>query len=77
MRRPLRLTSAPEGIAYLQICDPEGVCNVDWRLPKVQRQIEQMPELIVTKMPHHWSPERAARAVNWQVYAGCKCCADS
>ena len=64
MRRPIKLTSAPSGIAYFRICDPEGVCHVVWGLPKVQLHIEQMPELIITKMPHHWSPERAARAVN-------------
>ena len=64
MRRPIKYTSAPEGIAYFRICDPEGVCHVVGGLPKVQRHIEQMPELIVTKMSHHWSPEREVRAVD-------------
>ena len=60
MRRPIKLTSAPSGIAYFRICDPEGVCHVVRGMQKVQRLIAEMPELIVTKMPSHWSADAAA-----------------
>ena len=49
MRTPIKLTSAPEGF-----------CRVVRGMHKVQRLIAEMPELIVTKMPSHWSAEAAA-----------------
>jgi len=60
MTRPIKLTSAPEGFEYYRVCDPEGVCHVVRGMHKVQRLIAAMPELIVTKMPSHWSAEAAA-----------------
>ena len=60
MRRPVKLTSAPEGLEYYRVCDPEGVCHVVRGMQKVQRIITEMPELIVTKMPSHWSAEGTA-----------------
>ena len=60
MRRPIKLTSAPEGFEYYRVCDPEGVCQVVRGKQQAQRLISEMPELIVTKMPSHWSAEAAA-----------------
>ena len=60
MRRPIKLTSAPESFEYYRICDPEGICHVVRGMQKVQRLIAEMPELIVTKMPSHWSVDAAA-----------------
>ena len=42
-----------ESIDYFRICDPESACHVVEGMRKVQRHIEQMPELIVTKLPPH------------------------
>ena len=53
MRKPIKLTSAPEGSSFYRICDSEGVCHVVKGMRKVQRHIEHMPELLVTKMPLH------------------------
>jgi hypothetical protein len=55
MRRQIKLTSAPEGTQHYRICYPAGVCHVVRGLQAVQLHIEEMPELIVTKMPSHWS----------------------
>ena len=60
MRRPVKLTSAPEGFEYYRICDPEGVCHVVRGMKAVRQSIEEMPELTVTKMPTHWSTDAAA-----------------
>ena len=60
MTRPIKLTSAPEGFEYYRVCDLEGVCHVVRGMHKVQRLMREMPELIVTKMPSHWSAEAAA-----------------
>ena len=57
MGRPIKLTSTSEGIDYFRICDPEGVCHVGKEMRKVQLCIEQMPELLVTKLPPYWSAE--------------------
>ena len=55
MGRPIKLTSTSESIDYFRICDPEGACHVVKGMRKVQLHIEQMPELLVTKLPPHWS----------------------
>ena len=60
MRTPIKLTSAPEGFEYYRVCDPEGVCHVVRGKQQALRLIAAMPELIVTKMPSHWSAEAAA-----------------
>ena len=57
MGRPIKLTSTSESIDYFRICDPEGACHVVKGMRKVQLHIEQMPELLVTKLPPHWSAE--------------------
>ena len=58
MGRPIKLTSTSVSIAYFRICDPEGVCHVVKGMRKVQLRIKQMPELLVTKLPPHWSAEQ-------------------
>jgi len=74
MRKPIKLTSAPVGSSFYRICDSEGVCHVVKGMRKVQRHIEHMPELLVTKMPLHWSAERTAVAVEFHA---CKVCVDT
>ena len=63
MGRPIRLTSTSLSIDYFRICDREGICHVVKGMRKVQLRIEQMPELLVTKLPPHWSAEPAAEIV--------------
>ena len=46
MRRPIKLTSAPEGFEYYRVCDPEGVCQVVRGKQQAQRLIAEMPELM-------------------------------
>ena len=60
MRRPIKLTSAPENTQYYRVCDPEGVCHVVRGMQAVQQRMKEMPELTVTKMPTHWSEDPAA-----------------
>ena len=74
MGRPIKLTSTSVSIDYFRICNPEGVCHVVKGMRKVQRHIEHMPELLVTKMPLHWSAERTAVAVEFHA---CKVCVDT
>ena len=69
MKKPAKLTSAPEGFEYYKICDPEGMCHVVKGMQKVQLLMAEMPELIVTKMPAHWSTKAAALslpALRWR-----------
>ena len=60
MGRPIKLTSTSVSIDYFRICDPEGVSHVVKGLRKVQLRMEQMPELLVTKLPPHWSAGQTA-----------------
>ena len=57
MGRPIKLTSTSVSIDHFRICDPEGVCHEVKGMRKVQLRIEQMPELLVTKLPPHWRAE--------------------
>ena len=48
--RPTKLASAPQGFEYYRVCDHEGVCHVVRGMQEVQRLLEKMPGLTVTKI---------------------------
>ena len=55
--RPAKLTRAPEGFEYYRVYDPEEGLPYRQGNTKVQRHIEQIPELIFCKMPLIGAPK--------------------
>ena len=60
MKRPIKLTSAPQGFEHYRACEPESICHVVRGMQKVQQLIEDMPELISTQMTSRWSAQAEA-----------------